>query len=744
MAIQIGSLLDPSRLVLFDDNDNIQPAPELSVPRTVVFQPAPELSTPSLVAFQPAPPLSTPTEIAFEPAPDLGTPRAPAFQPAPPLDTPAVVAFEPAPPPSVPAVVAFEPAPPPSTPAVIPFEPAPDPSTPTVVPFEPAPPTTLPAPIAFEPAPPTPPPAVVVFQDAPGLTLPSPLPVQPAPGPTLPSELPRQPGPAQRQPQATLDKQPSVDTPPPYTSWGAAGQGQQSSNPEVFVKQTANIADSVGVPALVRHAAEQAALFAMNRDGKIWNPLTMIPPPGGGGMVPAAIDALVETHQTKIEQGADRLLALAKGDYTDVQGISSPPFVARSVLAARVGPQNIENLVGPRLVGAASQDTAQVDDILGGKDPSIIGQPLIEASLNSKNLYTSDKPYNSENAGNFFSLGGLVASFTGEGTSTADDDELVKTDQVTGQKKVDIRALYVPRSIRMSSTPMEYRPQKGPPGFAVGKAPPESEKKLHRAIYTSGIVPAKIRGEEDFGFIKTIVNEDPKNKIDDDDALVPVSFMDMRPLAGSNNVRTVYFRPFITTLTEEISPEWNRQNFFGRTDAVVTYMATGRTINLSFLVASMSPEDLETIYQKKNWLASMCYPSYDKDILFKAGPVVRLRVGDLLKTRGGFGLPGIIENLSFDYTDATWELTKGKKVPMWYRVTMGFLVLHETPIGIGVDGQFGGIGQIKDSGQDAGKWKPLESSDGKSNSQNAPEMLGDSISTFSGGPGKSLNDYSKR
>jgi hypothetical protein len=136
----------------------------------------------------------------------------------------------------------------------------------------------------------------------------------------------------------------------------------------------------------------------------------------------------------------------------------------------------------------------------------------------------------------------------------------------------------------------------------------------------------------------------------------------------------------------------------------------------------------------------MCYPSYDKDILFKSGPVVRLRIGDLLKSTGGFGLPGIIENLSFDYNGRAWELQKGNKVPMGFTVSLSFLVLHEKPIGLGVDGQFGGIGRI-DPG--TGRWNP-PSNTTNSDTQNAPEMDGDAADAFGGGTGNGLNSYARK
>jgi len=155
-------------------------------------------------------------------------------------------------------------------------------------------------------------------------------------------------------------------------------------------------------------------------------------------------------------------------------------------------------------------------------------------------------------------------------------------------------------------------------------------------------------------------------------------------------------------LSEDFTPEWNKAPYFGRVDPVATYQGTGRNINLSFMIVSFGPEDVEMIYKKLNWLTSMVYPEYDKDLAYLSGPIVRLRVGDVINASGygnNKGLPGIIDSLAFDYSDQIWELKKGLKVPRNVAVSMTFTVLHDMPVGIGAEGKFGGIGSIDSDGR---------------------------------------------
>jgi hypothetical protein len=735
------------------------PPPQLSVPAVLPqppeFVPAPNATLPQPPEFVPEKPAELPQPPEFSPQPTVPVelknvpviPSQPAKLPDPPGFSPLPNAVLPDPPTVVPSVPAELPPPPDFAPlpnAMLPPMPAPPPAPNAVLPPMPAPP---PAPNAVLPPPPD-------FVPNPNAVLPGPpafnpnpnsvLPPMPAPPPSSPAVLPGPPAFASQpnailpappafvpQPNAILPQPPNLVNPQPYapngvlepskdilgrldkvdadvklviqslvpfSETGGGPPGSHANDPVVLAKNLRSLAMQVGPFGLKGFSSLQFVLFAMNVNGKIWNPNTLFPRPGSNEWVPAAVDDFV-------------------------------PHEALVLAHATIGS------------GLAAVEQNAI--------------PLLNDTANP---YSADNPYDQGNAGNFFSIGGMVDSITGKGFDPNSQRILVPSDvkapvapgtiTPAGQiQKVSLASMYTPDTRLIPLGP-------GQPSVqiplntreATFQSLPGSGPKLAKAYYSSGIVPAGFDGEAQdpvgagLGFItNTIRTDDPSTSIDDDDAYVPLSFMDMRPLGGTDLVRTVYFRPFITNLTEELAPEWNKQNFFGRTDAVATYMATGRTINLGFTVHAFAPEDLETIYQKKNWLASMCYPSYDKDMLFKAGPVIRLRVGDLLKTHGGFGLPGIIESLSFDFNETVWELQKGNKVPMGFKVSMTFLVLHEKPIGIGVHGHFGGIGKI-DPG--TGKWSPPQNTS-NSDTQNAPEIEADGVQDFAGGTGNTINKYGK-
>jgi len=211
--------------------------------------------------------------------------------------------------------------------------------------------------------------------------------------------------------------------------------------------------------------------------------------------------------------------------------------------------------------------------------------------------------------------------------------------------------------------------------------------------FDNGIIPMRLKGDNALGF--RTFRKSEGDQTDDDSVYVPLCFTDLRPVGDV--FRTVYFRPIITSLAESLSPQWNEQQYYGRVDPVATYQSTKRTVSLSFQLVAFGPEDVRTIYQKLHWLSSMVYPEYDNNLVYKSGPVIRMRVGDVINAAGniaGKGLPGILTSLDYDYSDKLWELNKTYKLPRSVDVSLSFTVLHDVPIGRGTEGKFGGIGEI--------------------------------------------------
>lgn len=787
-----------------------EPAPPLRTPDIIPFEPAPPLRAPDVIPFEPAPPLRNPDIIPFEPAPPLPVPAPIPFEPAPPLRAPDIIPFEPAPPLTVPQAIPFEPAPPMTSPGAIPFEPAPAPSVPAILPTQPAPPPSSPAALPKMDAPATVKPSELPKMPSPTLGVPDPIaPVTPpaVPNPrTVDTSIPKPIFTGGDHPFAPGGQLPdgndiitklseadvkitqifsSLDSNGQYVDF-ASGPGTQAVNPLLYAKSLVRLGNHLGKSGLARFAAEQLGLFLLNRHGKIWNPVTADPPPIAQNFVPAALDVLTGTprlltgyddtngtaditarpgfYEVNHGPGADDMhLNLAKGEYNEFRVVHYPPFFEAVFGAGSVGVQNLfagaPIIGGARVIGARSQDTSLVDDPVFGSDGS--PKPIVQAALELRNKYypgqddPSDGVIYPDHA--VATMADLVDDALEQGTKTGHivPDSFTNLSRYTYRRASQAgssdslggiagKLLAAGKAFigdRVQLRTGEYRPE---PGEARGAAA-AGVSRLDKSAFPRGIIPAAFSKDGDGSYITTRQGQSPTEVIDDDESYVPLSFTDLRPSGG--NYRTVYFRPFIKSLNETFSPEWNQGTFFGRSDPVATYVATARVISLAFMMAAFGPEDLKVIYNKLNWLASMVYPEYDKDLLYLSGPVVRMRVGDVINAvgpEGARGLPGIIQNLEFDYNDSPWELKSGLKVPMQVNISLSLLVLHDRPIGRGGAGKFGGQGIIKD-----GRFVPPGKDDapgaGNSGDVEFPTVTRglDSFRSIGKGEADSMNDYDR-
>ena len=175
---------------------------------------------------------------------------------------------------------------------------------------------------------------------------------------------------------------------------------------------------------------------------------------------------------------------------------------------------------------------------------------------------------------------------------------------------------------------------------------------------------------------------------------MPFYFVDLRDNAY------IIFRAYISGLTENIAPEWSPTEYIGRSEPVYTYKGSSRDISFTLKLFAFTSDELEAIYRKINRLNTLCYPEYREDeklnskVRMKA-PLTKFRMGELYGSQKGGSLTGYIKSLNYTYPDnSPWETVKGKRVPKYIEVTIGYQVIHkETPSlrfaqkgsGLGVD-----------------------------------------------------------
>ena len=174
---------------------------------------------------------------------------------------------------------------------------------------------------------------------------------------------------------------------------------------------------------------------------------------------------------------------------------------------------------------------------------------------------------------------------------------------------------------------------------------------------------------------------------------MPFYFRDLRDGA------LIFFRAYLSGITDSISPSWNPENYVGRSEPVYTYKNAERGIDFNLKLFANTKDELNMIYNKINRLTSLCYPEYLKggefevkstddttvatlaigsDTLRMKPPLVKFRMGELFGSNKK-EMVGFIKTLNYTFPEESpWEIQAGKRVPKYVDATIGFQVIHST------------------------------------------------------------------
>jgi len=153
----------------------------------------------------------------------------------------------------------------------------------------------------------------------------------------------------------------------------------------------------------------------------------------------------------------------------------------------------------------------------------------------------------------------------------------------------------------------------------------------------------------------------------------------------------VRLKAYISDISDSISADWEGQKDQGRADKRYIYGGVDRTIDVSFMAAAESYEDVSATYSKLKRLARYCYPVYG-DYAFH-GEFVKVTIGSLhrytpmILTEVSFGwdaetpwaLPGSIKSYNpesgvIEYVTED-ELRKGRGWPLVTSVDCSFVYI---------------------------------------------------------------------
>ena len=153
-----------------------------------------------------------------------------------------------------------------------------------------------------------------------------------------------------------------------------------------------------------------------------------------------------------------------------------------------------------------------------------------------------------------------------------------------------------------------------------------------------------------------------------DNEYMPFYFHDLR----TNEI--ISFHAFLDNVSDSFSTDYTPHFGFGRSDEVKHYSKTTRSINFGFTIAATSKEDHDLMWFQINKIVAMCYPQWTKGTISNkedietipfsqmpaASPMIRLRIGDVIKSNFSEKAYSRIENINQHTRYAIIEAKKGK------------------------------------------------------------------------------------
>ena len=138
------------------------------------------------------------------------------------------------------------------------------------------------------------------------------------------------------------------------------------------------------------------------------------------------------------------------------------------------------------------------------------------------------------------------------------------------------------------------------------------------------------------------------------------------------NYVNIHFRAYLNQISDQYGSEWEATKYIGRGETFYTYKGFDRKISLSWTVVAQSKQELLPMYEKLNYLASLCAPDYSKSGYMR-GNILTLTVGNYI-----YEQRGILQGLTYEMNDenATWDIDK--EVPHLIKVSgFSFIPLHD-------------------------------------------------------------------
>ena len=155
------------------------------------------------------------------------------------------------------------------------------------------------------------------------------------------------------------------------------------------------------------------------------------------------------------------------------------------------------------------------------------------------------------------------------------------------------------------------------------------------------------------------------------------------------NNKFLNFSAILSGISDTITPEYASERFLGRPDNVYIYQGVSRAVGFSFQVYPTTRQELPVLWEKINYLVSLCYPDWVNSpwptqmTNYKAqtmiSPIIELTIGDMYRRT-----PGFLSSVTMTVQDGTtWEFEEGMKLPHYVQISCEFTYIgrHKPALG---------------------------------------------------------------
>ena len=148
------------------------------------------------------------------------------------------------------------------------------------------------------------------------------------------------------------------------------------------------------------------------------------------------------------------------------------------------------------------------------------------------------------------------------------------------------------------------------------------------------------------------------------------------------NNKYIYFRGFVTGITENVSPSYTSTNYIGRSEPVYSYLRAERDLSFNLRLYPNNPKELEIMYEKIEYLTGLCYPQYTGFPMNRMkAPFTELYIAHIGSTTQG--QLGYIKSLTYTLNETgDWDIDNN--LARLIDVSISYQIMNKKSPNIGV------------------------------------------------------------